>query len=124
METILNGCRIKTMRNLNQKVWIVFSEIAKWIVIVYLFWPLVVMQSAKLPLWRMMLGVLLLVIFVGKLFYDYVLDTLKKNRERSPLSHLISMVVSISIIAVIIAGLLMLFGYYALSQYQQVTPQE
>lgn len=112
------------MQFLNKKVWIVFSEIGKWSVIVYLFWPLIAMQGSKMPLWRMMLGVLLLVIFIGKLLYDYVLDTFNQYREKSPLGHLISMIVSISIIAVIIAGLIMLFGYYAISQYQQATPQE
>ena len=106
--------------NRQRKKWIAAAvEIAHWGAIVLLLLPLFTVQSGRMPLWRMMLGVLLLVLAVGRLFYDYVLDIYKKQAQRSPLRSLAAMVLTITLIAVLIGGLLLMFAFYAVSQLQQ-----
>lgn len=102
----------------------VVLEIAQWALVVFLFWPIIIMQTAKMPLWRMMLGVLLLVIFIGRLFYDYTLAHYSTQQERPQWVNLLSLVASITLIAAVIGGLLLLFAFYAVSQLQQTSAQE
>lgn len=108
----------------SKKYFSVILEIAQWALVVFLFWPILTMRTEKMPLWRMMLGVLLLVIFIGKLFYDYTLAHYEKKQQRPQWINLLSLVASITLIAIIIGGLLLLFAFYAVSQLQQTPPQE
>ncbi len=106
--------------NKTRKKWITAAvEIAQWGAIVLLLLPLFTLQAGRMPLWRMMAGVLLLVLAVGRLFYDYVLDIYQKQKRRSPLSALAAMVISITLIALLVGGLLLMFAIYAVSQLQQ-----
>jgi hypothetical protein len=126
IKTVTNALKVRKgcMTKRSKRYFSAAREIAQWALVVFLFWPILIMQTARMPLWRMMLGVLLLVIFIGKLFYDYTLAHYEKKSQRPQWVNLLSLVASITMIAVIIGGLLLLFAFYAVSQLQQTPPQE
>ncbi|MDZ7317057.1 MAG: hypothetical protein ONB24_13130 [candidate division KSB1 bacterium] len=96
-----------------------FLQIFQWGIAVWLLWPLFVLQADRMPLWRMMTGILLVVIGVGRLFYDSIFDFYKKRKEQQPLVALLSLIVTITLIAALVGGLLLLFVVYAVSRLNQ-----
>jgi uncharacterized membrane protein YcjF (UPF0283 family) len=95
--------------------------IAKWVIVVWLLWPLLTLQAEKMSLWRMMLGIMLVVIYVGKMFYDFILDHFKQKKERYTVTDLLMLVVFIAIIAIIIGGTILLVGMLVMKQMQEAT---
>lgn len=96
-------------------------EAAKWGIVVWLLWPLLSFQGAKMPLWRMMAGVMLIVIYLGKTFYDIIINNFKQRKESYTVLDLLRLAGAIAIIAVIIGGAVVLIGFYVMTQYQQGT---
>ncbi|MBN1465209.1 hypothetical protein JXA02_05565 [candidate division KSB1 bacterium] len=94
-------------------------EIGKWAILVWLLWPLLTLQAAKMSLWRVVLGVLLAVIYFGKLFYDIVLDNFKQKKERYSVVDLLMLVAFIAVVALLIGGAVLLIGLYVMKQVQE-----
>lgn len=107
------------MRSKNKRGLSVILQIFQWGAAVWLLWPLFVLQAERMPLWRMMSGILLVIIGIGRLFYDSIFDFYKKRKEQQPLIALLSLVVTITLIAALIGGLLLLFAFYAVSRLNQ-----
>jgi len=59
----------------------VLPEILKWLLVLYLLWPLVRFREGGFPLLRLLLGILLFILFSGKLFYDiFFADVVRQRR--------------------------------------------
>ncbi len=104
------------MNNRKIKLSAIIIEIAKWGLAVFLLWPLLTFQAQRMPLWRMVVGVMLLVLNMGKIFYDVFLDNFKQKKEQYALSDLLMLIFGVTIIAVIIGGVIVLVGLYVAQQ--------
>lgn len=104
-------------------VFATLIEILKWGVVLWLMWPLLSFQTDKMTLWRMVAGVSLVVIFIGKLFYDFILDNFKKRKEKYTIVDLLILVGFIAGIAVIIGGGMLVLGLYFMGQLQETGAQ-
>lgn len=104
------------MNNSKTKLSMIFFEIAKWGLAIYLLWPLLSFQAQRMPLWRMVMGVMLLVINVGKIFYDIFLDNFKKKREQYAVRDLVMLILGVTIMAVLVGGAVLLIGLYVAQQ--------
>jgi len=104
------------LNNSKSKLSTILVEIVKWGLAVFLLWPLLSMQAQRMPLWRMVLGVMLLVINIGKIFYDVFLDNFKQKKEQYALRDLFMLILGVTIMAVIIGGAVMLIGLYVAQQ--------
>lgn len=100
--------------------WI--REGVKWSVVVWLLYPMV--HAADHPVYfpRIMLGILLMVIFTGKLFYDKMLDQSRPDRRRSQKSELLSLFGIIIAIAFVVAIGIFFAGYLMIQMLQQGQP--
>jgi len=59
----------------------VLLEMLKWLLVLYLLWPLVRFSEGGFPLLRLLLGILLFILFSGKLFYDiFFADVIRQRR--------------------------------------------
>ena len=96
-----------------------FLEIAKWGIVVWLLWPMLTFQAERMSVWRLVFGVMMAVIFVGKMFYDFILDNFKARRERYTIVDLLLLVGFIAIVAVLIGGTIVLVGLYLVTQMQE-----
>jgi len=104
------------VNNSKTKLSTIFIEIAKWILVIYLLWPLLSFQAQRMPLWRMVLGVMLLVINVGKIFYDVFLDNFKQKKEQYALGDLFMLILGVTLVAVLVGGAVLLIGLYVAQQ--------
>lgn len=93
-------------------------EIVKWGAVIWLFWPLFSFQSERIAVWRMVCGVLLIVVYLGKMFYDVIINALQRQKERYTLGDFLGLVVTITLIAVIVGGVLVLLALYLINQMQ------
>ncbi len=94
-------------------------EFLKWAVVIWLMWPLLSFQSDKMTLWRMVLGVLLAVLFLGKMFYDFIIDNFKQRKERYTVVDFLILVGFIAGIAVLVGGGMLVFGLYLSGQIRE-----
>ncbi|MBN1480430.1 hypothetical protein EH223_20445 [candidate division KSB1 bacterium] len=106
-----------------KKLFSVIFEIVKWGIVLWLLWPLLSFQAERMSLWRVVLGVMLIVIYVGKMFYDFILGNFKRQKERYTVADLLLLVGAIAIIAIIIGGTILLVGFYVVTQLQEATSQ-
>ena len=57
-----------------RKAWLeTILEIIKWGFVLYLLWPMVTLTKGQFALVRVLVGIVLFVIFAGKLLYDYLI---------------------------------------------------
>ncbi len=101
----------------------ILFEIAKWGVTVFLLWPLLSFQAQKMPLWRMVAGVMLLVINLGKIFYDIFLDNFKQKRERYSLIDLLMLILGVAAVAALIGGVVLLTALYISTRLQDASAE-
>lgn len=93
-------------------------EVSKWALVVWLLLPLRNSMTEHVNFNRIILGILLFVIFGGKVFYDTVLDSFKKRPERKPIVDLVVMVASIAVIALIVGISIVFIGYFIFTGMQ------
>ena len=72
----------------NHKALPYLVEIAKWLLVLWLIWPLTQAFGAPIHMGRVALGIALFVIFAGKLFYDVVF--FQRQRKRGGGSDLVT----------------------------------
>mgnify|MGYP006307720431 CR=1 FL=1 len=99
---------------MNSKIKAVFAEILKWGIVIFGLWPVMfsdLPRRSDLPL--VLLGVVALVIIIGKMFYDALMD---RSRDRSNNWDLLRVLGVVILIAVLIGGaMLFLIHYISLS---------
>lgn len=101
-------------------------ELAKWILVLWLLWPLRHAAGGPVAFTRIALGILLFVIFAGKLFYDTVIMGILRRRRTSVRQDLISML-GITLGIALVVGMLMLFvGFVFVELFRMIggTQQE
>ncbi|MBD3376087.1 hypothetical protein GF406_13710 [candidate division KSB1 bacterium] len=112
----------QTLRPFLITIW----EIVKWLAVFYLLWPLqnlTTQQPVSLP--RVMLGILLFIIFSGKILYDTIIDRVKEQREGRGVSELLTLLGIVILVALVVGIFLVLIGLTVFAVMQQQTiPQQ
>ena len=94
-------------------------EVGKWALIIWLIWPLREASSGPIMFGRVALGILLFVIFAGKLFYDTVIHDIirqKRTTAKQDVVTLIGMVVGVAVIV----GLVIAFVGFLIIEYLEM----
>ena len=67
-------------------------EIGKWLIVLWLMSPLALAMSGPVDFSRVALGILLFIIFTGKLLFDTIIAPLKTRTERTAAQDVIMMI--------------------------------
>lgn len=93
-------------------------EIAKWVLVLWLLWPLRHASSGPVDFIRVSLGILLFILFAGKLFYDTVIMSIVRRKRTSAKQDFFSLLGIILGLSVVVGLLLLFIGYVLLEVYQ------
>jgi hypothetical protein len=94
-------------------------EIAKWLLVSWLLYPLRRRMHLPIDFTRSALGILLFVIFAGKMFYDSVIWKQVSGTSRDSLRDLLSVAAMALIIAMLVAVTIFFIGLYIVSLSQR-----
>lgn len=83
-------------------------EILKWGLVLFCLWPMVTLQYGKFSLVRVLTGIVLFIIFSGKLLYDYLIRDIVRQRSVSRKRDIITFI-GIIVGASLIVGLVLFF---------------
>jgi hypothetical protein len=83
-------------------------EVMKWGLIVWLMIPVSRASRGPVDILRVIAGILLFIIFTGKLLYDRIFADMIRGRRRTPLQDLLGSI-GIILIVVILTGILIFF---------------
>ena len=98
------------------------SETLKWGLVIWLVWPLALLQGGSYQLPRVLLGIILFVIFAGKRFYDVVITTHSRNREKSLKQDIFGFIGSILAAALFVGFVLFMFALSISLFYKSTQP--
>jgi len=99
-------------------------EIAKWAVVLWLLWPLRHATSGPVDFTRAVVGILLFIIFAGKLFYDTVIMGILQQRRMSVKQDVFTLI-GIVLVLSLVVGLLFLFvGFLLVRMYEMSRNQQ
>jgi hypothetical protein len=99
-------------------------EILKWAFVLWLLWPLRQPTETMIDFVRVVLGVLLFIIFAGKLLYDTVIMSIIRQRRNTGKQDLITMIGMVLVMGLVV-GLLFLFtGYVFIELYRNMQRPE
>lgn len=101
-----------------------FIEVGKWVLVLWLLTPIRKAMSERVDFARVVLGILLFILFAGKMFYDTILSSLLKDTERKKYSELIAMIGMATVIALIIGVVVVFIGLYVFSSIQNATTDQ
>jgi hypothetical protein len=104
---------------MGQKALRFFIDIAKWLLVAWLLYPLRRRMQLPLEFARSAAGILLFVIFAGKMLYDSVIWRQLTGASRDSPRDLLSIVAIIFIIAMLLGVALFFVGLYVASIYQR-----
>jgi len=105
----------------NRKILSVAWEIGKWGLVLWLLIPIRKSMTGNAAFIRIGSGILLFVIFAGKLLYDSVFDVYKRNAERNNVRDLLGMVGIVSVIALVVGAVVFTIGFFVFSYLQNAT---
>lgn len=94
-------------------------EIGRWALVVYLLFPLRRRMRLPLEFVRTALGIVLFVIFTGKMLYDSVIWKQLTGATRDSGRDLLSMVAIVLLISLLVATTIFFIGLYVVNMYQQ-----
>ncbi len=103
-----------------KKIKPVLWEIGKWGIVLWLIWPIKNSMIKRMDFSRIVFGVLLFVIFAGKMFYDIVLKDYIDHSEKSNLSAVLALVAMVSFVALLIGAILVFFGVFVFSKMNEL----
>jgi hypothetical protein len=107
------------------KIKLVVIELAKWSLVFWLLYPLIWIQDKYVSFPRVMAGILLFVVFSGKMLYDMMVNKRNHHYERSNAADLLATLGMVIVVAVIVGLFVVILGFALLGQMQQATaPQE
>jgi uncharacterized membrane protein len=90
----------------------IVPEIGKWLLVVWLLWPLGRPVPGKFTVLRIVLGVCLFVIFAGKVLYDVIIMDYVRQKRTSVKRDIFTLVAMVAIIALLVGLVLVLFGLF------------
>ncbi len=91
------------------------KEVAKWALVVWLFLPLRHAFEAPVEFARVALGIVLFVIFSGKLLYDVVFFPRQHQRDSSAGKDFVSMIGIVAAIALLVFMLVFFVALYVVN---------
>jgi hypothetical protein len=96
-----------------------FAELLKWGIVVLLIWPVFHPKGGLLEFTRVVIGEALLIIFIGKLFYDTVIWKFTRTRRsaKQNFAALLGMLVAIGTVMILF---FLLVGFTLLQYFQNV----
>jgi len=97
------------------KISLYVIEIGKWALIIWLLFPITGATKVLINFSRVALGIVLFVIFTGKLLYDVVFFPRQHQRESSVGKDLVSMIGIVSGIALLVLVLVVFVALYVIS---------
>ncbi len=105
------------------KVFYYIKEIAKWGLVVWLIWPITYSMQSRMSFPRMMAGILLFVLFIGKLFYDVFFDSYRHRENKNKYVELLVTVGAVTFIAILVGAIALFIGLYAYEMMKNVTAE-
>jgi hypothetical protein len=87
-------------------------EIGKWLIVLWLMSPLALAMRGPVDFSRVALGILLFIIFTGKLLFDTIIAPLKTRTERTAAQDVIMMIGAVTAIGLAVTMLILLVGVY------------
>jgi hypothetical protein len=112
--------RTRKVHLLKKRVFWVL-ELGKWILVLYLLWPMRHASNRPVGLVRVVAGIALFVIFSGKLFYDIVISDFIRQKRTSPGKDLLTLLGSIVVISCVVGLLLFFVGWMFVALFQTST---
>lgn len=107
----------------NHKILSIVWEIGKWGLVLWLLLPIRKNMTGSAAFIRIAFGILLFVLFAGKLLYDSIFDAYKRNVERNNIRDLLGMAGIVSIIALVVGAVIFSIGFFVFSYLQNATSQ-
>ncbi len=98
-------------KNKNRDGLSIVLEIVKWGLVIWLLWPMRNAMSGPMEMGRVVLGVVLFIIFAGKLLYDTVIMGIVRQKRYSARQDFFSMIGIVLVLAVIVGLLIFFVGY-------------
>jgi hypothetical protein len=108
---------VKRNAELFKKIALYVWEAGKWIVVIWLLWPLQHTLSGKMDFSRIVLGILLFVIFAGKLFYDSIMRGYHSD-EGKGWKDLLAILGMVGAMVLLIAAVVAIFGILLFNSMQ------
>ena len=108
----------------DKKLFRALVEIGKWALVFWLLLPIRGSLEARVDFSRVMLGVLLAILFIGKRLYDTVIDGFKKNRERSDIVDFLATVAIVILVALLVGAVLVFGGLFVFYSFQEMQSNE
>jgi len=84
-------------------------EVGKWLLVLWLLWPVRKANIAPVEFTRVVIGILLFIIFAGKLFFDTVIMSIIRQRRTTVKRDVITLL-GIVLVLGLVVGLLLFFG--------------
>ena len=98
-------------------------EIFKWVLVLWLLWPMRHSTEGPIEFARVVAGILLFVIFTGKLFYDTIIMGIVKQKRNSARQDIIT-ILGIVIALALVVGLVIVFVGYLLIEIQRMSSSD
>ena len=101
-------------------------EVGKWVLVLWLLWPIRSAAAGPVDFMRVAVGILLFIIFTGKLFYDTIIMGLLRQRRTSVKQDILSFIGIILVISLVVGFLLLFVGYLVIEliKMSQQTQEE
>ncbi len=98
------------MEQNRKKITLIVKEIGKWALAFWLVWPITQGATSRMSFYRIMLGILLFILFIGKMFYDIIIESYHKREHPNKFIDFFVMVGSVTFIALVIAAAIVITG--------------
>jgi len=103
-----------------KKTATLFFEAVKWAAVIWLLWPIHKAVDQKLDFARILLGILLFIIFIGKYFYDSILDRFKHTGEQKGFTDVLIMVGVVAVIALLVGLTILFIAMFVIAMAEQL----
>jgi hypothetical protein len=102
-----------------KKVLLAIWEIVKWLFVIWLLLPIRKTAAEGIYFPRIVFGILLFVLFGGKIFYDSIFESYKKSPQKKPIIDVLGMIGIITVIAIIVGATMVFIGYFIYTGFEQ-----
>jgi len=107
------------LKNTWKKIATYVLEIGKWVLVIWLLLPMRDVLSGPVDFTRIALGILLFILFSGKMFYDAIIDNYKKRDVQSAGAEILSTLITVIIMAAMVAFVVGSVGLLLYAYVQQ-----
>ncbi|MFH1941201.1 MAG: hypothetical protein ABIL68_03775 [bacterium] len=99
-------------------------EILKWAVVLWLLWPMKDASSGPVNFTRIVAGILLFVIFAGKLFYDTVIMGIIRQRRTSVKQDIVNLLGIVMGVGIVVGLLIFFVGFILVELFRSMNRRE